>query len=151
MPTDAPPSAPSATVAPGPVGALRLLAAFLREQADPEQFYGLLARDSVALVERHVRLGGSRVVDVGGGAGYFAAAFRERGAQCLLVEPDSAELYSRGDPGRASVIGDGYWLPLADSSVASSLPRRQAAAVPASGHPAAVAKASELACAVAPD
>jgi len=91
MPADAlpsAPSAPSAIMASGPVGALRLLAAFRREQADPDSFYGLLARDSVALVARHARLDGSRVVDVGGGAGYFADAFRERGAQCLLIEPD---------------------------------------------------------------
>jgi len=122
MPADALPSASSATAlsataAPDPVGSLRLLAAFRREQADPDSFYGLLARDSVALVARHLPLGGSRVADVGGGAGYFADAFRERGAQCLLIEPDAAELYTRGAPGHASVIGDGYWLPLADASV----------------------------------
>ena len=118
MPADALPSAaPSIAVAPEPVGAFRLLAAFRREQADPGSFYGLLARDSVALVARHARLPGSQVVDVGGGAGYFADAFREQGAQCVLIEPDTAELYTRGAPGRASVIGDGYWLPLADASV----------------------------------
>lgn len=120
MPADALPSAPfasSATMAAGPVGALRLLAAFRHEQEDPDSFYSLLARDSVALVARHARLDGCRVVDVGGGAGYFADAFRERGAQCLLVEPDSAELCIRGAPTRASVIGDGYWLPLGDASV----------------------------------
>jgi SAM-dependent methyltransferase len=117
MPTDAPSSVPPAAEAPGTVGAFRLLTAFLREQEDPDRFYGLLARDSVALVERRARLAGSRVVDVGGGGGYFAAAFRERGAECLLVEPDPAELYSRGAPGSASVIGNGYWLPLADDSV----------------------------------
>ena len=111
------PSAPSATAAPGPVGALRLLAAFRREQSDPGTFYGLLARDSVALLARHGRLAGSQVVDVGGGAGYFAAAFRGHGAQCLLIEPDPAELRARGAPGPASVIGDGYWLPLASASV----------------------------------
>jgi SAM-dependent methyltransferase len=116
MPADALPAA-SATRASGRVGAFRLLTAFLREQSDPEEFYGLLARDSVALVERHIRLAGSRVVDVGGGAGYFAAEFRARGAECLLVEPDRGELHSRGEPGRGSVIGDGYWLPLADASV----------------------------------
>ena len=43
MPADALSSAPSATMAPGPVGALRLLAAFRREQSDPGSFYGLLA------------------------------------------------------------------------------------------------------------
>jgi SAM-dependent methyltransferase len=116
MSTDALPSA-SATRASGRVGAFRLLTAFLREQSDPDAFYGLLARDSVALVEGHVGLAGGRVVDVGGGAGYFAAEFRARGAECLLVEPDPEELRSRGEPGRGSVIGDGYWLPLADASV----------------------------------
>ena len=90
------PSAPSAAAAPGPVGALRLLAAFRREQSDPGSFYGLLARDSVALLARHARLAGSQVVDVGGGAGYFADAFRGHGAQCLLIEPDPAELRARG-------------------------------------------------------
>jgi len=120
MPADALPSAPAAVSAapePGPVGAFRLLTAFRREQSDPGTFYRLLARDSVALVALHTRVGGSQVVDVGGGAGYFADAFRERGAQCLLIEPDPGELYTRGAPGRASVIGDGYWLPLADGSV----------------------------------
>ena len=120
MPADALPSAPTAVSAapePGPVGSLRLLTAFRREQSDPGTFYRLLARDSVALVARHARLDESRVVDVGGGAGYFADAFRERGAQCLLVEPDSAELCIRGVPSRASVIGDGYWLPLGEASV----------------------------------
>ncbi len=118
MPADALPSTASATSsALRPAGAFRLLAAFAREQSDPGSFYRLLARDSVALVERHIRLDGRRVVDVGGGAGYFAAVFRDRGAECLLVEPDPAELYSRGAPSRASVIGDGYWLPLADASV----------------------------------
>jgi SAM-dependent methyltransferase len=122
MPTDALPSAATGTgtgtgPAPPPAGTLRLLAAFVREQSDPGRFYTLLARDSVALVERHMRLDGRLVLDVGGGAGYFAAAFRDRGAQCLLVEPDPAELYRQGAPGRASVIGDGYWLPLAEASV----------------------------------
>ena len=36
----------------------------------------------------------------------------------LLFEADAGELMSRGGtPSRASVIGDGYWLPLADASV----------------------------------
>ncbi|MBO0803956.1 MAG: class I SAM-dependent methyltransferase [Nocardiopsaceae bacterium] len=115
-PVAPPPPAPPSR-APASVGAFRLFLAFLREQSDPDRFYGLLARDSVALVERHHPLDGARVVDVGGGAGYFADAFRARGASCLLVEPDAAELASRGTPGPASVIGDGYWLPLADGSV----------------------------------
>jgi SAM-dependent methyltransferase len=110
-------SAPPATLAPEPVGSLRLLAAFRHEQADPGTFYDLLARDSVALVARHTPLDGSQVVDVGGGPGYFGDTFRAHGAQCLLIEPDPDELYARGTPGRQSVLGDGYWLPLADASV----------------------------------
>jgi SAM-dependent methyltransferase len=101
----------------GQAGIFRLFSAFLREQSDPDYFYGLLARDSAAIVGRHVRLEGTRIVDVGGGAGYFTAEFRRRGAQCLLVEPDASELGARGTTGPSSVIGDGYWLPLADGSV----------------------------------
>jgi SAM-dependent methyltransferase len=125
LPPDAPPStvsgvsggSSSAPEALRPVGAVRLLSAFTAEQSDPGRFYSLLARDSIALVERHTSLAGARVADVGGGAGWFTGMFRERGAQCLLVEPDADELFSHGEPGQASVIGDGYWLPLADASV----------------------------------
>jgi SAM-dependent methyltransferase len=122
MPPDAPPSIVPEVSPPGsaplrPVGAIKLLSAFTAEQSDPTRFYTLLAQDSIALVERHAKLAGARVADIGGGAGWFTAMFRERGAQCLLVEPDRDELYSHGEPGQASVIGDGYWLPLADASV----------------------------------
>jgi SAM-dependent methyltransferase len=118
MPTDAlPPTASATAPPPRPVGGLRLLTAFAREQSDPSRFYTLLAQDSIALVEQHIGLAGRRVVDVGGGPGYFAAGFRARGAECVLVEPDRGELYRRGAPGGASVLGDGYWLPLADASV----------------------------------
>jgi SAM-dependent methyltransferase len=132
MPPDAPPStisggSPSGSGPLRPVGAVRLLSAFTGEQSDPVRFYTLLAQDSVALVERHAPLAGARVADIGGGAGYFTAMFRQRGAQCLLVEPDADELFSQGEPSQgsvtganvtgASVIGDGYWLPLADASM----------------------------------
>ena len=61
MPTGALPSTASRTTsALRPAGAFRLLAAFSREQSDPGRFYPLLARDSVALVERHMALGGRR-------------------------------------------------------------------------------------------
>ncbi|HEY2278658.1 MAG TPA: hypothetical protein VGI00_09905, partial [Streptosporangiaceae bacterium] len=83
MPPDAPSSTLSGVSSPGPdpenpagspgplrpVGAARLLAAFTAEQSDPARFYQLLARDSVALVERHAKLAGARVADIGGGAG----------------------------------------------------------------------------------
>ncbi|MGH3200518.1 MAG: class I SAM-dependent methyltransferase, partial [Streptosporangiaceae bacterium] len=40
-------------------------------------------------------LEGRTVVDVGGGGGWFTAAFRARGAHCYLFEPDPAELRLR--------------------------------------------------------
>src|ERR1700761_5768912 len=110
MPPDAPLSTRSGVSSPGPgpespapepgplhpVGAARLLAAFTAEQSDPTRFYTLLARDSIALVERHTRLAGARVADIGGGAGFFNRLFRARGAQCLLGGPDPGELFRQG-------------------------------------------------------
>jgi SAM-dependent methyltransferase len=84
----------------------------------------MLAADSVALVRRHRDLAGQTVLDVGGGAGYFAEEFRRNGAACLLVERDRGEFARREDEQGGSdrirhdtVVGDGYWLPVADGSV----------------------------------
>src|SRR5450755_3771722 len=65
---------------------------FLREQTDPDSFYRSLARDAVRQVEDYCDIRGRTVVDVGGGAGQFTAAFRAGGAACFLFEPDRAEL-----------------------------------------------------------
>ncbi|MFE5511349.1 class I SAM-dependent methyltransferase [Streptomyces sp. NPDC056529] len=93
---------------------LTLFRAFLREQDDPHTAYELLARDAADQIERHVRLDGRIVLDVGGGRGYFAREFRCRGAHSYLFEPDLAELA----PGQRSgaVVADGYLLPLADGT-----------------------------------
>ncbi|MFE0775050.1 class I SAM-dependent methyltransferase [Streptomyces sp. NPDC058861] len=93
---------------------LALFRAFLREQDDPHTAYELLARDAADQIERHVRLDGRIVVDVGGGRGYFTREFRRRGAHGYLFEPDPAELA----PGQGSgaVVADGYLLPLADGT-----------------------------------
>src|SRR5271169_2879058 len=74
---------------------VRLFRLFLTEQSDPEAFYASLAEDAVRQVAEHGDLGGRTVVDVGGGGGWFTAAFRARGAHCYLFEPDPAELYFR--------------------------------------------------------
>jgi SAM-dependent methyltransferase len=109
---------PRASSLPAPrFRSLRLFRAFRTEQTDPEGFYTLLAGDAVRQIERHVDLADRTVVDVGGGGGYFSAAFGDRGAQCLLVEPDPDELRSRGELRPNSVVGDGYGLPLKDASV----------------------------------
>jgi SAM-dependent methyltransferase len=89
----------------------RLFRLFLAEQTDPEAFYAHLAEDAVRQVAEHDGLAGRTVVDVGGGGGWFTAAFRARGAHCYLFEPDPAELRL---PTAGAVVADGYWLPVRD-------------------------------------
>ncbi len=84
--------------------------------ASPQVFYAGLAEDAADQLARHIELAGRTVVDVGGGAGHFTAAFRARGANCYLFEPDSAELLSAGEAPVGAVLADGYWLPVADAS-----------------------------------
>src|SRR4029450_8517273 len=60
--------------------ALRLFRPFGVEQTDPDRFYLTLAQDSVGQVSRYADLAGAAVLDVGGGPGYFADAFRAAGA-----------------------------------------------------------------------
>jgi SAM-dependent methyltransferase len=95
---------------------IRLFRLFLAEQSDPERFYTALAADSVGQVAEFTRLTDRVVVDVGGGPGHFTREFRSRGASCVLVEPDPAELRARGNPPPGAVRGDGMRLPLADGA-----------------------------------
>jgi SAM-dependent methyltransferase len=98
----------------GLLRSVRLLRLFRAEQADPEGFYTILAEDAVQQVAEHAELAGRTVVDVGGGGGWFTAAFRARGAHCYLFEPDPAELFSRAAVPAGAVVSDGYWLPVRD-------------------------------------
>ncbi|MET7304534.1 class I SAM-dependent methyltransferase [Embleya sp. NPDC005575] len=93
---------------------IALARAFRHERQDPDRCYGLLARDAADQVERHVRLRGRVVVDVGGGNGHFTREFRRRGAHGYLFEPDPRELAGHGRPPEGAVVADGYLLPLAD-------------------------------------
>jgi len=95
---------------------IRLFRLFLAEQSDPELFYTALAADSVSQVAAFTPLADRVVIDVGGGPGHFTREFRSRGASCVLVEPDSAELHARGDPPPGAVRGDGMRLPAADGA-----------------------------------
>lgn len=89
-----------------------LFRAFLLEQSDPDRFYGALARDSAAQVDTWHALRGARLLDVGGGPGYFANAFAARGADYVAVDADAGEMRLHGrDPGPRTVQASGERLP----------------------------------------
>jgi SAM-dependent methyltransferase len=94
-----------------------LLRAFRVEQTEPDVFYGLLARDSVRLIGRHVPLAGQRLLDVGAGPVQFAAAFAAAGARYTAVDADAAELLGPRPDGTAAVAARGERLPVGDGAV----------------------------------
>jgi SAM-dependent methyltransferase len=94
-----------------------LFRAFRVEQSDPDHFYSLLAADSVREVGRWCSLPGARVVDVGGGPGYFADAFVAEGARYAGIEPDAGEMTAAGRDGPNRLRASGLSLPLASASV----------------------------------
>jgi SAM-dependent methyltransferase len=96
---------------------VRLFRAFLKEQSDPDHFYQVLARDSVEQVSAYVDLFGAAVLDVGGGPGYFADAFRSAGARYVGVDPDVGELSTRGVPAPGMLMASGMRLPVRTDSV----------------------------------
>ncbi len=89
-----------------------LFRAFLHEQDDPDGFYSVLAADSVAQLRRWTDLSGATVLDVGGGAGYFADAFRAAGATYVGLEPDAGEMTARGEAEPGTLRGSGEELPI---------------------------------------
>ncbi|MBF8186903.1 class I SAM-dependent methyltransferase [Nonomuraea sp. K274] len=93
---------------------IRLFRAFRTEQAVPGAYYATLAADTAAQLGRYVSLSGKTVLDVGGGPGYFSAAFRRAGARCLCVDVDAGELAGQGARGGA-VLGSAMSLPVADA------------------------------------
>jgi len=122
---------------------LRLLSAFRFEQPDPARFYRALAADTAAMVsdlwlaahgEPPV---GRTLLDVGGGPGYFAAAFADAGVRYIGVEPDPSEMHA-AEPtlGGAEKTEDtfvrasGMALPFADDSVDICLSSNVAEHVP---------------------
>ena len=94
-----------------------LFRAFRVEQSDPDHFYGVLAADSVAQLARWVDLEGATVLDVGGGPGYFASAFRGAGATYVGLEPDAGEMVARGAPEPGTLRGSGEELPVRTGAV----------------------------------
>jgi SAM-dependent methyltransferase len=119
---------------------VRLLSSFRYEQAEPPRFYGPLAADTVHLVSdlwqgiKGERPVGRRVLDVGGGPGYFARAFSDAGLDYIGVEPDPTEIHA-AEPVLARapatyVRASGMALPFADNSVDICLSSNVAEHVP---------------------
>lgn len=119
---------------------LRLLSEFRYEQPNPARFYCALADDTAAMIDDlwQGTHGGSAVgrtlLDVGGGPGYFAAAFKKAGIRYLGVEPNPAEMHS---PTAGSdrtpttfVRASGMALPFADDCVDICLSSNVAEHVP---------------------
>ncbi|KUI37424.1 SAM-dependent methyltransferase [Mycobacterium sp. IS-1496] len=105
---------------------VRLLREFRFEQSDPPRFYGALADDTAAMVTdlwqgaTGTTPGGRTVLDVGGGPGFFAAAFARRGMDYVGVEPDPREMHAgpAATAGSARYVrASGMSLPFADGSV----------------------------------
>ena len=68
-------------------------------------------------VGRYADLSGARIVDVGGGPGYFADAFRGAGAQYAGIDPDVGELSARGSVTEGFLRASGLELPIADEAL----------------------------------
>ena len=95
-----------------------LLQAFGYEQSDPARFYSLLAADSARQVAHYTDLSGCTLLDVGGGPGYFADAFRALGARYVGLDADVGELSLHGRSVSAdTVLGSGMDLPFRDGAV----------------------------------
>ena len=103
---------------PGLRRSIHLFRQFRLEQSDPDAFYGALAADSVEQIRQQAGdLQGRRLLDVGGGPGYFASAFRAAGASYVAVDADAGELTALGAPGPGTVLGSGMALPVLTGAV----------------------------------
>jgi SAM-dependent methyltransferase len=119
---------------------VRLLSEFRYEQSDPGRFYRALAADTSAMVgdlwqDFHGgSVAGRTLLDVGGGPGYFAAAFAEAGMHYMGVEPDRAEIHGARTElpnGTGTFVrASGMALPFADNCVDICLSSNVAEHVP---------------------
>lgn len=102
-----------------------LLNDFKYEQTRPDIFYGHLAEDTVGLIrdiyagvrgtgqdsDQDEPLRGAKILDVGGGPGYFGVASDKAGADYYTCEPDVGEMAAAGIKLQTSVRGSGLDLP----------------------------------------
>jgi arabinofuranan 3-O-arabinosyltransferase len=96
---------------------VELFRTFLVEQTDPDRFYSLLAVDSVRQLGSYVDLAGARLLDVGGGPGYFSTEFRRAGATYLGLDPAVGDFAAAGAAVSGMVRGSGTALPIRSGAV----------------------------------
>ena len=98
--------------------ALTLWRLWRREREEPAPFYRMLADRTVDELEgRYGPIGGFRVLDLGCGGGFYADAFRRRGADVIAVDNDPRELSLAAQVVPQALLADAADLPLADESV----------------------------------
>jgi SAM-dependent methyltransferase len=90
--------------------------AFLHESTDPEAFYGLLARETVADVARFSQVHEALVLDVGGASGYVSDAFSTVGARTFTAEYDVDQTTEHGRNLTDGIMADGCALPIRTGS-----------------------------------
>ncbi|WP_067637898.1 class I SAM-dependent methyltransferase [Actinomadura latina] len=95
---------------------VRLLSAFRREGSEPEYFYDLMARDTVAQLGSYTDLRDATVVDVGTGFGFFARALAAAGARCTGIDHDLDELTAHGGRGANQLVASALALPFRTGS-----------------------------------
>ena len=83
----------------------------------PARFYTALAADSAGQLAHYTDLTGRTLLDVGGGPGYFRAAFEGAGATYLALDADVGELSGLGEVAPRTVVGSGMRLPFRDGAV----------------------------------
>lgn len=95
---------------------VRLLSAFRHEQSNPEYFYDLMARDTVAQLGSYTDLAGATVIDVGTGSGFFARALTAAGARCTGIDHDLTELAAHNVAAPNTFVASALALPFRTGS-----------------------------------
>lgn len=88
------------------------------EREDPEPFYTVLARESVADLERRYGpLAGQSVLDMGCGPGFYTRVFRDLGATVIPLDNSEDELGIAGSAPEGAILGDAADMPVGDGSL----------------------------------
>ena len=101
---------------------IQLLLDVRKEQSDPDFSIPTWQKTHASWLRRSIGTRmvmvsrGTRVLDVGGGPGYFAAEFAAQGADYIGLEPDVGEMSAAGITVANSVRGDGMALPFRNNS-----------------------------------